>query len=136
VHRLADLRSGKCFPGERRALLYAHFGEFEIELAIARRSKVEEVDYVRAQERLRDAMSRECIRRDNDVGAAFAKMLLGVLLTGASNDLELRIQAAGGQDDVEIDSVRRGRGNQPGSAFDLGLAKCGLLRRVAAQDQP
>src|SRR5438445_12714146 len=62
-------------------------------------------------------------------------MLFGVLFTGAGNDLQLRVEPAGCENDVEIRRVRSGGRNQPPRALDLNSTQCVLLGPISNKHQ-
>ena len=62
---------------------------------------------VRAQEGLRDALPGKRIGRNHRIGAGGEQMFFRAVFTGARNDLEVRIQSASGEDNIEVGRVRR-----------------------------
>src|SRR5580704_12293714 len=63
-------------------------------------------------------------------------MLFGVFFAGAGDDLQLGIQAARGEHDVEIRGIGGGGRDQSPSALDMSIAKSLFLGGVTDHDQP
>src|SRR2546428_12386583 len=62
-------------------------------------------------------------------------MLFGVFFTGAGNDLQLRVESAGSENDVEICRVRGSGSNQSPRAPDPNITQRVLLGRVSDKQQ-
>ena len=120
--------------GEARARLHLHL--FDLQRLLLVHRGVEEVDNVRAHEGLRNAIAGEVIGRDDMIGARSDQVLLGLFFAGARNDVELRIQAARGEDDVDVGGVGGSGGDQSARAIDVQLAQNMRLGRVASQGEP
>ncbi len=110
--------------------------DLQVELAFARRGDVEEVEHVRAEKRLRNAMAGEGVGRDDGVGAGGDQVLLRLLLAGAGDDAQFRVKAARGEHDVHVGGVGGGGRDQPAGALDVGIAQNLLLGGVADERQP
>src|SRR3954453_2494660 len=63
-------------------------------------------------------------------------MLFSGIFAGARNDLQMWIETARGEHNVQICGVCGGGSNQPAGAFDLRLSQNWLLGRVTSKREP
>ena len=107
-------------PGDARAL--PDFDFFDLQRALLVHGGIEEIDHVGTHKGLRNAITGEVVGRDHRIGARRQQVLLGIFFRGARDDLQLGIQAARSEDDVDVDGVGgRGR-HQALRLFDTALA--------------
>ena len=76
-----------------------------------------------AQQGLRQAVAGDGVRREYGVGAGAPHFLFGALLGGARGDVDLRIEALGGEQDEEVIGVGGEGGDQAAGALDADLAQ-------------
>ena len=133
---LADARRFKRLTRERRIPSDVDFADLEVHTKVSC-CRIEERDDVRAQERLRDALSGKRVGRDDGIRACGQEMFFSGVFAGAGDDLKMRIETACGKDDVEIRGVGGGGGDQaPGMARSAHLSQCLLERGISCDDQP
>ena len=132
---LANARGLNRLSGKRRTLLHLNLSDFQVHSQV-RGGGVEKAYHMRTQERLRDALAGEMIRRNHGIRARFQQMFLRIFLAGAGNDFQLRIQAARREHDVEIRGICGGSGHQAESPLDMDLAQRLFLGGIAHEHQP
>ena len=76
-----------------------------------------------AQQRLRQAVAGDGVGREDGVGAGAPHFLFGAFLGGAGGDVDLRVEALGGEQDEEVVGVGGEGGDQAASALDADLAE-------------
>src|SRR5258706_1494313 len=78
-------------------------------------------------------MAGHLVRRDRPGGAGQLQSPYGFRAPSPRDDVEVRIEWAGGEDDVPGPLVRVDRGNQPSGALDSRLLEQVFARRIALE---
>ena len=100
-----------------------------------RQREVEEVGDAWAKRDFGDLATGAAVWRHDAVGAGLDELGFGLLVVGASDDEQVRLQGTRGQRHVDVVGVGVGGRDQAASALDAGLFEHRVVRRVAGDHE-